>query len=122
MSSTVRKNIKLFDAAAFREAWINAAVHTTWMLGTPPSVHIFDDRIEVLSIGSTPYGQSEDDFFAGVSTPVNESLMRAFIAAGLCEHTGHGVPVITEKYGRGAFKITGGYVLVTIPFSNLRSA
>ena len=47
--------------------------------------------------------------------------MRIFIAAGICEHTGHGVPVIAEKYGRDAFKISEGSVRVTLPFKNARS-
>ena len=122
MSSPVRKDSRLFDPEAFREAWFNAAVHNTWTTGIPPTVHIFDDRMEIISNGSTPYGQSEEDFFNGVSTPINESLMRIFIAAGICEHTGHGIPVITGKYGRDVFKISEGCVKVTLPFSNVRGS
>ena len=122
MSSPVRKDSRLFDPDAFREAWFNAAVHNTWTTGIPPTVHIFDDRMEIISNGSTPYGQSEEDFFNGVSTPINESLMRIFIAAGICEHTGHGIPVITGKYGRDVFKISEGCVKVTLPFSNVRGS
>ncbi len=122
MSSPVRKDSKLFDPDAFREAWFNAAVHNTWTSGIPPTVHIFDDRMEIISNGSTPYGQSEEDFFNGVSTPINESLMRIFIAAGICEHTGHGIPVITGKYGRDVFRISEGCVKVTLPFNNVRGS
>ena len=78
--------------------------------------------MEIISNGSTPYGQSEEDFFNGVSTPINESLMRIFIAAGICEHTGHGIPVITGKYGRDVFKISEGCVKVSLPFSNVRGS
>lgn len=122
MSSPMRKDSKLFDPESFREAWFNAAVHNTWTSGIPPTVQIFDDRMEIISNGSTPYGQSEEDFFNGVSTPINESLMRIFIAAGICEHTGHGIPVITGKYGREVFSISEGCVKVTLPFSNVRGS
>lgn len=120
MTDLVRKDIPLFDERRFREAWMNAAVHNTWVLGVPPTVHIFDDRMEIESFGSIPYGSTEEDFFDGISMPVNESLMRIFIMVGLCEHTGHGIPVITERYGREAFRITNRAV-VTIPFERPRS-
>ncbi len=122
MSNPVRRDIRLFDTESFREAWINAVVHNTWTTGAPPTVHVFDDRIEIISNGSIPYGESEKDFFAGISRPVNESLMRIFINAGLSEHTGHGVPIIVREYGQEAFDINPGYVRVTLKFATLRSA
>ncbi len=121
MSSLVRKDTKLFDIGSFREAWVNAVVHNTWMLGIAPAVHVFDDRLEVISYGSIPYGQSDEDFFRGVSMPVNESLMQIFRGLGLSEHTGHGVPVIVESCGRDAFDISGSNIRVTIPFHRRRS-
>lgn len=120
MSSFIRKDEGLFDFNSFKEAWINAAVHNTWVLGIPPSIQIFDDRMEIISNGSIPYGQTMEEFYEGVSMPVNESLMRAFIAVDLCEHTGHGVPVILNRYGKEAFNITGSSVRVIIPFSRNR--
>ena len=63
-----------------------------------------------------------DDFYAGRSMPVNEPLMRAFISAGLSEHTGHGIPVIVNSYGRDAFEITGGIIRVTLRFTSRRIA
>ena len=35
---------------------------------------------------------------------------------GLAEHTGHGVPIIIKKYGRGVFEITDNYIKCKIPF------
>lgn len=118
----IRKERKLFDMASFREAWINACVHNYWLNGTPPAIHIFDDRMEIISFVAKPYWLSDEDFFNGRSQPVNESLMRLFIRTGLAEHTGHGVPTIVQNYGRGCFSLSNSGVTVTIPFSQERSS
>jgi len=115
-----RVDEKLFDEDAFKEAWINACVHNYWMNTAPPMIHIFDDRMEIISNGDKPYWLSEDDFYNGRSMPVNESLMRIFISAHLSEHTGHGIPIIVEKYGRESIKASNCGVTVCIPFTRAR--
>ena len=122
VGSGARKERRLFDGDAFREAWVNACVHNNWVGHIAPSVHIFDDRMEIISYGSIPYWLSLDDFFAGKSLPVNDSLMRIFVQTRLTEHTGHGIPVITAAYGKEAFNLSNGSVVVTIRFNGLRSA
>lgn len=122
VTGPVRKEEDLFYYPAFKEAWVNACVHNNWVGQIPPAVYFFDDRIEILSYGDKPYWLTEDAFFEGESMPVNESLMRLFITAGLSEHTGHGVPVVVETYGRGVYQFSGGSITVTIPFLHPRSA
>ncbi len=117
-----RKERELFDGNAFREAWINACVHNNWIGHIAPTVHIFDDRMEIISYGSIPYWLSLEDFFSGKSLPVNDALMRVFVQTRLTEHTGHGIPVITSAYGKEAFDLTNGTVTVTLRFHGLRSA
>lgn len=34
----------------------------------------------------------------------------------IVDHTGHGVPIIIEKYGRDAFEISDNHIIITIPF------
>lgn len=111
----------LFDGSAFKESWVNACVHNNWVGATPPAVHIFDDRMEVISYGDKPYWLSMDDFYSGRSMPVNESLMRVFISTKISEHTGHGMPVIVNSYGTDAIKCSSSGVTVTIPFSRMRA-
>ena len=43
--------------------------------------------------------------------------MDIFTRLGIVEHTGHGIPVIVEKYGESAFEISESYIRVTIPFN-----
>ncbi len=122
MSDVIRKETSLFDIDSFKEAWINACVHNNWINRIAPTVHIFDDRLEVISYGTLPYWLSMDDFYSGKSMPVNKSLMRVFIQAGLTEHTGHGVPVIVSSYGEGAFDIGPSTVVVVMRFGRARIA
>ncbi len=112
---------KLFEPNLFREAWVNACVHNNWLSFVPPSVFMFDDRIEIVSYGGKPYRLSEDEFYSGMSMPVNGSLMRLFKSAGLAEHTGHGVKAIVEKYGKEAFKLSNAGVTVTLRFPGRRA-
>ncbi len=112
---------KLFEPDLFREALVNACVHNNWLNFIPPSVFMFDDRIEIVSYGGKPYRLSEDGFYSGTSMPVNGSLMRLFKSAGLAEHTGHGVKAIVEKYGKEAFKLSNAGVTVTLRFPGKRS-
>lgn len=117
MSDGERRERDLFDFDAFREAWVNACVHNSWRSMIPPSVMMFDDRIEVVSYGGIPFPSSLEDFFRGDSRPVNGSLFELFTLAGLTEQSGRGVPTIVGRYGREAFHITDSGVTVTIPFS-----
>ncbi len=52
----------------------------------------------------------------GVSVPRNTALMQIFLNMDLAERTGHGIPVIVRRYGRGVFEIKKNYIRVTIPF------
>lgn len=122
VSSEERIERDLFDFEAFKEAWVNACAHNNWLSMIPPSVYVFDDRLEVLSYGSRPYWLSEEDFFNGRSMPVNESLMRVFIQARFSEHSGHGIPIIVKSYGKEAFDFSSGQITVTMKFTRPRLA
>lgn len=87
-----------------------------WM-GTPPAIYIFNNRLEIISTGGLPSNMTKDDFFGGISKPVNESLAKIFIKLGLIEQTGHGVSMIVDRYGKEAFTFLDNFLRVTIPFS-----
>ena len=106
-----------FDYASFKEAWLNACVHTRWIEKIPPAVYIFDNRIEIVSNGGLPKALKKDDFFKGVSKPVNAALLNIFTNLNLIDQTGHGIPLILKKYGKDAFYISDSTVIVTIPMN-----
>ena len=116
LSTGIRRETPLFDLQSFREAWINACVHNTWTEKIPPSVYIYDDRIEIVSYGGLPYGLSEEGFYTGISKPVNNRLFNIFITCDFSEQSGHGIPQIVKTYGRNAFSFRDDMLIVTIPF------
>ena len=110
-----REDVKYFDFNCFKEAWINACVHTRWTEEIPPAVYIFDDRIEIVSNGGLPSALTIEDFFEGISKPVNKKLLKIFNDLEYTDQTGHGIPLIVEKYGKEAFYISEHTIIVKIP-------
>ena len=113
----MRVDTPLFDRTAFREAWFNACLHNNWVDGTPPAIYIYTDRMEIISTGGLPANLTKEDFFRGVSKPVNEELAKLFIRLDLMEQTGYGVPRVTQSYGEKAFEFLDFFIRVTIPFA-----
>ena len=116
IEKSAREETRMFDPEVFREAWINACVHNAWIEGVPPAVYIFNDRLEIVSIGGIPKSMTKEQFLSGESRPVNPELMHAFMSCGLVEQSGHGVPLVVQKYGKQAYKFEGDFVKVVIPF------
>ena len=112
-----RQEEKYFDFSSFKEAWMNACVHTKWSEEIPPAVYIYDDRIEVVSNGGLPSALTREDFFEGVSKPINKKLLKVFSDLDYIDQTGHGIPLIVKNYGKDAFYISEHTVIVTIPLN-----
>ncbi|MBR3150587.1 MAG: putative DNA binding domain-containing protein [Erysipelotrichaceae bacterium] len=112
-----RREIRLFDDECVREAWSNACLHTKWSKMIPPVINVYSDRIEIVSTGGLPVGYPLEDFYQGISHPVNRQLQKIMGQLGIVEQTGHGVPLIVSKYGRDAFEVTSSHITVTLKFS-----
>lgn len=117
LSTATRSEQKLFNFECFREAWLNACIHNRWDEKYPPQVNIFKDYIQIESNGGIPRNMTKEEFFKGVSRPVNEKLQKIFMQLDLVEQTGHGVPLIVKKYGEEAFEIDENTIWVKIPFN-----
>ncbi len=116
-----RKEVYLFDTEAYREAIINAFVHNLWISGNAPMITVFSDRIEILSRGTIPAGQTLEGFFAGESVPVNQKLSDIFLQLHISERTGRGVPKITEVYGQETYEFRDNSIVVSIPFTRVQT-
>lgn len=112
----MREEIQLFNSKCLREAWSNACLHTRWDKMVPPAIYIFDDRMEIVSTGGLPIDFSIDDFYSGVSYPINKHLQKIMGQLGVVEQTGHGVLEILKVYGKEAFTITNNNIVVTFKF------
>lgn len=113
----IRKEYPLFNLEAFDEAWTNACLHNKWIKNVPPAIYIFDNRIEIISTGGLPYDFTKNEFFSGVSRPVNYGLQKIMGQLGMVEQTGHGVLKIIGTYGTKVFDIAENHITVTIPFA-----
>jgi predicted HTH transcriptional regulator len=51
--------------------------------------------------------------------PVNQALSDVFIKLHITEHTGRGVPRITEAYGKDVIRFNENSIVVTVPFDRL---
>ena len=114
-----RKEVMLFDKDAFHEAVINAFVHNLWVSGNAPMFTAYEDRIEIVSLGTLPPNQTKEGFFGGVSIPVNQKLSEILLQLHISEKSGRGVPRITAVYGEDAFQFQDNAISVTIPFTRL---
>lgn len=120
VDGSLRKESSLFDFSCFREAWLNACLHNRWSRQTPPAVYLFDDRIEVISVGGLPEGITLEEFYEGKSKTVNLELQQIMVQLDYIEQTGHGIPLIVSTYGREVFDITENFITVTIPLNRRR--
>ena len=111
-----RKEHRLFNSEAFKEAWINACVHNKWSEELSPAVYWFDDRLEIVSYGGIPKNLTKEVFLSGKTEPVNKELMKIFLQCGIVEHSGHGVPIVVREYGEKAYTFSENMITVTIPF------
>ncbi len=111
-----RKETSLFENNAFREAIVNSFLHNNWINGDGPMISVFSNRIEILSRGTLPSGQSKEGFYSGESIPVNRKLSEIFLQLRISEKTGRGVPTIIEKYGKEIFSFKENSIIVNIPF------
>ena len=98
-----RKEYKLIDEDALREAFLNAIIHNDYINGAYPVVEVYDDRIEIVSSGGLPVGLSKGEFFEGRSLPRNKELMRVFSDLELCEQLGSGTRKILKHYSKEVF-------------------
>ena len=114
-----RKEVRLFNFDAYREAIINAFLHNKWVDLNEPMITFFNDRIEILSRGSLAPLQTMSGFYEGHSVPVNEYLSEMFLQLHISEKTGRGVPTIISKCGKSSIKVTNSNILVTIPFNRI---
>lgn len=114
-----RVDTPYFDSESFREAWFNAVCHNFWVEKTPPAIYGFDDRVEIISYGLLKDGMTKDEFFAGISKPVNEEFAKIFMQLGYMEQSGKGVPTVVSKYGKEVYHFGSSFIQCVFPYKIL---
>ena len=88
----------LYPPVALREALANALCHRDYAIGGGSvAVAVYDDRLEVTSSGSLPFGLTADQLFAPhESLPWNPLIARVFYRRGVIEQWGRGTLKMAE--------------------------
>ena len=88
----------LYPPGALREALANALCHRDYAIGGGSvAVGVYDDRLEVTSSGSLPFGLTADQLFAPhESLPWNPLIARVFYRRGFIEQWGRGTIKMAE--------------------------
>lgn len=118
ITGSVRKEIKMLDVVAVREAIINALVHNLWERENPPKFEIFNDHISITSTGGIPDGINKEEFLKGYSFPRYPELMRVFKDVELVEQLGTGITRILKSYDKDVYEISENFIRVNIKFNS----
>ena len=114
-----RTDDPLYPPVALREALTNALCHRDYaMPGGSVGIGIYDDRLEITSVGHLPFGLTPSDLKRPhTSQPWNPLMASVFFRRGLIEQWGRGtlrILELTEEAGllEPEFEQRGGEVVV----------
>ena len=87
-----------YPEVAIREALLNSLVHRDYSYGASTLVSVYDDRIELTTLGGLPFGVSLNDIMIGLSVCRNPKLANVFYRLQLIEAYGTGMRKIMRAY------------------------
>jgi ATP-dependent DNA helicase RecG len=121
-----RIDMRDYPPEAIREALLNAIVHRDYAFSGSTLINIFDNRMEIVTIGGLVKGISLSDIMLGVSILRNQHLANIFYRLKLIEAFGTGMPKIMGCYDDYAIKAqieaTNNAFKITLPNTNSRPA
>ena len=113
-----------YPPEALREALLNAIVHRDYAISGPTLISIFDDRIELVTIGGLVRGITFDDIMLGISVLRNQHLANVFYRLRLIEAYGTGMLKINECYAdydvNPQIEATNNAFKITLPNTNYK--
>lgn len=115
-----RKNIDEYHHEALRELVVNAIAHANYAsTGTPISIQLFADRLEVISPGRFPPGTTVQSFKEGMSKIRNRGIADVLHHLDIMESWGSGYSRIRRSFAQGypepAWQEIGGSIKVVLP-------
>lgn len=115
-----RKLIEIIPEEAFREALANAIIHRVWDINSHIRVSMFDDHVEIVSVGGLPNSVTVESYLSGdLSVLRNPIIANVFHRLNLIEKFGTGIRRIKEAYANSqikpAFEVTENIIKVTLP-------
>jgi ATP-dependent DNA helicase RecG len=114
-----RIDFREYPEIALREALLNSIVHKDYSFSSSTLISVFDDRIEILTVGGLVKGITKEDILMGTSILRNKNLANIFYRLRLIEAYGTGIPKIRESYEnydvQPKIEITDNAVKITLP-------
>jgi ATP-dependent DNA helicase RecG len=111
-----------YPTDAIREALLNAIVHRDYAFSGSTLISVFDDRMEIVTLGGLVKGISLNDIMLGVSILRNQHLANIFYRLKLIEAYGTGIPKIISCYEdlvvKPHFEVTDNAFKITLPNTN----
>jgi ATP-dependent DNA helicase RecG len=87
-----------YPEVAIREALLNSLVHRDYSYSASTLISVYDDRIELVSVGGLVKGISIHDIMMGISVCRNSKLANVFYRLQLIEAYGTGMRKIVNAY------------------------
>ncbi len=105
---------------AYREAIANAIIHRDYSRRGSNRIEIFQDRIEITSVGGLPIGISEEEFIQGTFSNVrNRIIADIFFRCRIIEKMGTGIRRIRfsykDHYEKPIFKVYQNSIQIILP-------
>jgi len=93
-----RTDKREYSETVLREAVLNAVIHRDYAFSGSILISLYDDRLEIMSLGSLVDGLSKDTIMVGISQTRNKKLADVFYRLKYVEAYGTGIPRIMENY------------------------
>jgi len=103
-SGLYRIDRKDYPEEVIREVLLNAVAHREYGISASTLVSVFDDKIEVLTVGGLIKGVTLSDIMLGVSASRNSNLANVLYRLELVEAYGTGMKKIMKNYDEYNFK------------------
>lgn len=120
-----RIDLREYPEEALREALLNSIVHKDYGFSSSTLVSVFDDRVEILTIGGLVKGLTKNDIMIGTSLLRNKNLANIFYRLKWIEAYGTGILKIKESYEKYDYnptiEITDNAFKVTLPAIKMTS-
>ena len=93
-----RIDVRDYPEIAVRESLLNLLVHRDYSFSASAFIRIYEDRIELVSIGGLMPGIELEDIMEGISVCRNQDLANVFYRLHLIEAYGTGMEKIMKAY------------------------
>ncbi len=105
IKGALRERVQKIPEEAYREAIANALIHRVWDINAHIRVAMYDNRIEIISLGGLPDGMTKEEYLEGqISILRNPIIGNIFFRLHHIERFGTGVKRINSAYSKSEIK------------------